>query len=104
VRKIKKFIGDDQTFMLTYGDGLSDIDIDQLVKFHTGHGRVLTLTGVRPAGRFGEIMCNDEGIIEEFNEKPQATEGRINGGFFVCDKRLFDYLDDRDDLVLNRSL
>lgn len=103
VRKIKKFIGDDQTFMLTYGDGLSDVDMNQLVSFHQSHGRVLTLTGVRPAGRFGEIMCTNDGTIVEFNEKPQATEGRINGGFFVCDRRLFDYLDDRDDLVFEQE-
>jgi len=103
VRKIKKYIGDDQTFLLTYGDGLSDVNIDQLISFHNKHGRILTLTGVRPAGRFGEIKCSDEGVISEFNEKPQTAEGRINGGFFVCDQRLFDYLDDNDDLVFEKE-
>jgi len=103
VRKIKKYIGDDQTFLLTYGDGLSDVNIDQLISFHNEHGRILTLTGVRPAGRFGEIKCSDEGVISEFNEKPQTAEGRINGGFFVCDQRLFDYLDDNDDLVFEKE-
>lgn len=103
VKKIEKFIGEDQTFMLTYGDGLSDVNINQLINFHNSHGRVLSLTGVRPAGRFGEIMCKSDGTIVEFNEKPQATEGRINGGFFICDKRLFDYLDDRDDLVFEQE-
>jgi glucose-1-phosphate cytidylyltransferase len=103
VKRIKKFIGDDQTFMLTYGDGLSDVNIDELVNFHKTHSRVLTLTGVRPAGRFGEIMCTNDGTIVEFNEKPQATEGRINGGFFVCDRRLFDYLNDRDDLIFEQE-
>ncbi len=103
VRKIKKFVENDQTFMLTYGDGLSDIDINQLIEFHNRHGKILSLTGVRPAGRFGEITCSDDGTILEFNEKPQATEGRINGGFFVCDKHLFDYLDNRDDLVFEQE-
>ena len=103
VRKIKKYIGDDETFMLTYGDGLSDVNIDKLINYHNNHGRTLTLTGVRPPGRFGEIMCSDDGVISEFNEKPQTAEGRINGGFFVCNKRLFDYLDPNDDLVFEKE-
>jgi glucose-1-phosphate cytidylyltransferase len=103
IRKIKKYIEEDQTFMLTYGDGLSDVDINKLISFHYSHKRVLTLTGVRPAGRFGEIKCTDEGVISEFNEKPQAAEGRINGGFFVCNYRLFDYLDNSDDLVFEKD-
>lgn len=103
VRKIRKYIDADETFMLTYGDGLSDVNIDELIQYHKNHGRTLTLTGVRPPGRFGEIMCTNEGVISEFNEKPQSVEGRINGGFFVCDKRLFDYLDPGDDLVFEKD-
>jgi len=103
IRKIKKYIGNDQTFMLTYGDGLSDVDINQLIKYHHNNDRVLTLTGVRPAGRFGEIKCTNEGVISEFNEKPQAAEGRINGGFFVCNHHLFDYLDGNDDLIFEKE-
>jgi glucose-1-phosphate cytidylyltransferase len=103
IRKIEKYIGNDQTFMLTYGDGLSDIDINELTAYHQTHGQILTLTGVRPSGRFGEIKCNDDGVISEFNEKPQAAEGRINGGFFVCDRRLFNYLDGNDELVFEKD-
>ena len=103
VRKIKKYIADDETFMLTYGDGLSDVNIGNLLDFHENHGRTLTLTSVRPPGRFGEIICTNEGVISAFNEKPQAVEGRINGGFFVCNKRLFDYLDENDDLVFEKE-
>ncbi|NQU34607.1 MAG: glucose-1-phosphate cytidylyltransferase [Bacteroidetes bacterium] len=103
IRKIKKYIGDDQTFMLTYGDGLGDVNIDKLIAFHHNQNGVLTLTGVRPAGRFGEIQCTDEGVISEFNEKPQTAEGRINGGFFVCNRGLFDYLEDNDDLVFEKE-
>ncbi len=103
VRKIEKYLGDDQTFMLTYGDGLSDLDIKELISYHHNHGRVLTLTGVRPSGRFGEIKCTDEGVISEFNEKPQSAEGRINGGFFVCNRRIFDYLDSNEDLVFEKD-
>jgi glucose-1-phosphate cytidylyltransferase len=99
IRRIRKYIGDDEHFMLTYGDGVGDIDIDRLLKFHTNHGRILTVTGVRPPGRFGELMGSAEGVVTEFNEKPQATGGRISGGFFVCRREIFDYLDDREDLV-----
>ena len=103
IRKISTYIGDDECFMMTYGDGLSNIDLDALLKFHKSHGRILTVTGVRPPGRFGELVANDDGIITEFNEKPQATGGRISGGFFVCNRALFDYLDDKDDLVFEQG-
>lgn len=103
IRKIKRYIGDDENFMITYGDGVGDIDIDALLDFHKSHGKVLTLTGVRPPGRFGELGVNDEGLISEFNEKPQAAGGRINGGYFVANRKLFDYLDDGDDLVFEQE-
>lgn len=103
VRRIRKFVEEEEHFMLTYGDGLSNINLDDLIAFHKRHGKTLTLTGVRPAGRFGEIMCDIDGTITEFNEKPQATEGRINGGFFVCNTTLFKYLDERDDLVFEQE-
>ncbi|WP_294259770.1 sugar phosphate nucleotidyltransferase [Propionivibrio sp.] len=103
VRKIRTYIGDDEDFMLTYGDGLGDVDLDRLLKFHKSHGKILTVTGVRPPGRFGELMANGLGLVTEFNEKPQATGGRISGGFFVCRRELFDYLDDREDLVFEQE-
>jgi glucose-1-phosphate cytidylyltransferase len=99
VRKIRKYVGDDEHFMLTYGDGVGDVDIEALLKFHKSHGRILTVTGVRPPGRFGELMCSPEGTVTEFNEKPQATGGRISGGFFVCRREIFQYLEDREDLT-----
>jgi glucose-1-phosphate cytidylyltransferase len=99
VRKIKKYIGDDEHFMLTYGDGVGDIDIAKLVEFHRSHGKILTVTGVRPPGRFGEMMNSPDGLVTEFNEKPQATGGRISGGYFVCSRRILDYLDEREDLT-----
>ena len=99
LRKVCNYIGDDEHFMLTYGDGLGNVDLDQVVAFHKKHGRILTVTGVRPPGRFGELMNSPEGLVTEFNEKPQATGGRISGGFFVCRREIFDYLDDREDLV-----
>jgi len=103
IRKIQKYIGDDEHFLLTYGDGVSNVDLNALVEFHKNHGRVLTTTGVRPPGRFGELMSNQQGLVTEFNEKPQATGGRISGGFFVCHRKLFDYLNDRDNLVFEQE-
>lgn len=103
VRKIKKYIGNDEHFMLTYGDGIGDIDIEQLLKFHLSNGRILTVTGVRPPGRFGELMSSPEGQVTEFNEKPQATGGRISGGFFICSKKIFAYLEDREDLTFEQE-
>ena len=103
VKKIRNYIGDAEHFMLTYGDGVGDVDFGRLLKFHKAHGKVLTVTGVRPPGRFGELVAGEDGLVVEFNEKPQATAGRISGGFFVCRRELFDYLDDREDLVLEQE-
>ena len=98
VKKIETYIGDDETFMLTYGDGVCDIDINALLAFHKAHGKLLTVSGVRPPGRFGELGHDNAGQVVEFNEKPQATGGRISGGFIVCQRKVFDYLDaNRDD-------
>jgi len=103
VRKVRRYVGDAEHFMLTYGDGVSDVDLGKLVDFHLSHGKIMTVTGVRPPGRFGEIESDTDGLVTEFNEKPQATGGRISGGFFVCRRDLFDYLDDNDDLVLEQE-
>ena len=103
IRRIRHYIGDDGDFLLTYGDGLSDVDLDRVTALHRASGRVLTVTGVRPPGRFGELIADDQGFVTEFNEKPQATGGLISGGFFVCRRELFDYLDDRDDLVFEQE-
>ncbi|HAD88108.1 MAG TPA: glucose-1-phosphate cytidylyltransferase [Rhodospirillaceae bacterium] len=101
VKAVEKYIGKDDTFMLTYGDGVADIDIEALTNFHQSHGKAMTVCGVRPPGRFGEMEHGADGAVIEFNEKPQATGGRISGGFFVCSRRVFDYLDGgRDDIVL----
>jgi len=102
IARIRKYAGNED-FMLTYGDGVGDVNIEALLKFHKSHGRILTVTGVRPPGRFGELMNSPEGQVTEFNEKPQATGGRISGGFFVCNKKIFDYLDDREDLIFEQQ-
>lgn len=90
---IRRYVEDDDLFLLTYGDGVADIDIRALVEFHRAHGKIATVTAVRPPGRFGELGIAGDGV-SEFNEKPQASGGFINGGYFVCDaKRIWSYLD-----------
>jgi glucose-1-phosphate cytidylyltransferase len=101
IARIRQYVGDDD-FMLTYGDGVGDVDLDQLLAFHRAHGKALTMTAVRPPGRFGEVVA-DGGRVVEFNEKPQATGGRISGGFFVATATLFDYLEQSDDCVFERE-
>jgi glucose-1-phosphate cytidylyltransferase len=91
---LKKLFNAGETFMLTYGDGVSDIDIKKLVEFHLSHGKIATLTAVRPPARFGSIEFEKNGVIKEFKEKPQIGEGWINGGYFVFDYKIFDYLKD----------
>jgi glucose-1-phosphate cytidylyltransferase len=103
VKHIKNYIGDDENFMLTYGDGVGDIDIEKLLAFHKAHGNIATLTGVRPPGRFGELEYDNQSIVNGFNEKPQTSEGRINGGFFVFKKEFFNYLNDSENLVLEEE-
>ncbi len=91
VRRLARWLGSG-TFLLTYGDGVSDVDIDALVRFHRRMGRTVTLTAVRPPARFGGLSFDGDEIVG-FSEKPQAGEGWINGGFMVCEPELFDHLD-----------
>jgi glucose-1-phosphate cytidylyltransferase len=90
IKKIEKFIEDD-TFMLTYGDGVADIDIGELLSFHKSHGKIGTVTGVRPPSRFGELAITGNRVTL-FTEKPQVSTGLINGGFFVFDREIFSHL------------
>ena len=103
VAAIRRYVEKDDLFLLTYGDGVSDVDIGKLLAFHQQHGRIATVTAVRPQGRFGEMRI-EGGRVVEFNEKPQATEGLINGGFFVFDARhVWDYLGTDRKLLLERE-
>jgi glucose-1-phosphate cytidylyltransferase len=100
VKRVEKYLAAEDNFMLTYGDAVSDVDLSKLMQFHLNHGKILTITGVRPPGRFGELVSDSTGKIIEFNEKPQVVGGgRISGGFFLCRKEIFNYLDAREDLV-----
>ena len=102
LRKVKPLVGED-TFMLSYGDGLSDINIEKLVAHHQSGKKLLTVTGVRPPSRFGELQVDDKNNVTGFNEKPQASSGRISGGFFVCEPGVFKYLEYREDLVFEKE-
>ncbi len=90
IKKIEEYI-DSDLFMLTYGDGVANIDINKLLSFHKNHNRIGTTTGVRPMSRFGELQIKDSHVVS-FTEKPQVSEGLINGGFFVFNKKIFNYL------------
>jgi glucose-1-phosphate cytidylyltransferase len=94
LKRIEKYI-DSDTFMVTYGDGIANINISNLLKFHNNHGKIATLTGVKPPSRFGTLSIEGNSV-KSFIEKPQAIEGLINGGFFVFNKTLFNYLTDDD--------
>ena len=85
---------DGDTFMVTYGDGIADINIARLLEFHCAHGKLATVTSVRPISRFGVLDLQDDGVVKRFVEKPQS-ESWINVGFFVFDRRVFDYIDRR---------
>ena len=100
VARLRSWIGD-EPFMLTYGDGLANVDIRALVEFHRQHGRIGTVTAVRPPARFGGLTIDGD-TVANFSEKPQTDEGWINGGFFVFEPGIFDYLDG-DDTILERD-
>ncbi len=92
VLKAKNYI-DEDTFMLTYGDGVSDVNIDELLAFHKSHEGCVTMTSAQPDGRFGALKVDENNRVHEFMEKPKGDGGWINAGFFVCDKRVFEYIE-----------
>ncbi len=102
IKKIKKFVND-ETFMLTYGDAVSDIDIKALVAFHKKQGRLATVTSVQHAGKFGSVQITKKGAVASFQEKPQHDGSWISGGFFVLEPGVFDYIKDGDDTIWERA-
>ena len=101
VKRIERFITED-TFHLTYGDGVADVDLSALVDFHHSHGKIATVTAVQPPGRFGEIALNGDQVVN-FMEKPVQAPGRISGGFFVLNKRIFSRLKNDPALVFEQQ-
>lgn len=102
ILKAKPFI-DNETFLLTYGDGVSDVDIAETVRCHRSMGRLVTVTAVQPSGRWGALEMDETGLVREFEEKPQGDGGWINGGFFVCEPSALDYIDGGDDVIWERE-
>lgn len=101
LRRLRDHLAPHGTFMLTYGDGVSNVDLNALLDFHKSHGRLATVTAVRPPARFGDLNIVD-GQVTHFEEKPQSGEGWINGGFFVLEPKVFDYIVD-DSTIFERA-
>jgi len=101
LRRLKKWLENEEVFMFTYGDGVADINLDDLLAFHRSHGKLATVTTVRAPARFGRIGFDGDRIAE-FNEKPQAAEGWINGGYFVLNPKVIDYIEN-DDCIWERN-
>ena len=101
VKRIERYISGND-FMLTYGDGVADLDIGKLWEFHAAHGKIGTVTGVHPLSRYGELSVQGS-LVKEFNEKPVDQSGFISGGFFVFQRKFFDYLSDDDSCIFERE-
>ncbi|EKO3555762.1 glucose-1-phosphate cytidylyltransferase, partial [Vibrio fluvialis] len=101
VKRAQEIVGD-ESFMLTYGDGVSDVNISELVAFHRSHGKSITMTSVQPDGRFGSIELENNKIVK-FLEKPKGDGSWINGGFFVCEPNVFNYIELGDETVFEQE-
>jgi len=102
IKRIQEYIGE-ETFMLTYGDGVSNIDINQLVEFHKSHGKIGTISSTQPEGRFGSLEINNDHSVNRFMEKPKGDGSWINIGFFVFEARIFDYIQNDSTLVFEKA-
>ena len=103
LRKIKTHLKEENFFM-TYGDGLSNVNINELLKFHLKENKLVTVTAVRPPARFGSLTINENNIVTRFREKSQLDEGWINGGFFVMKRKFLDYIDDNTTILEKEPL
>jgi len=102
IKRVKDYIGN-EPFMLTYGDGVSDVNISDLVTYHKRHGKAITMTSVQPEGRYGTLIVNDEQKVLSFQEKSKGDEAWINAGFFVCQPEIFDYIPEGDKIIFERE-
>lgn len=94
--KVRQYLGEDERFLLTYGDGVSNVNIRELISYHESHGKIATVTAVQPDGRFGALDLSDISLVNQFMEKPKGDNSWINGGFLVLDKTVFDYIHEGD--------
>lgn len=102
IKKAQEYIGD-EPFLLTYGDGVCDVNINDVVKSHKQSGKLVTMTAVQLSGRFGALVIKDDNMITSFMEKPKGEESWINGGYFVCEPAVFDYIKDGDSTIFERA-
>lgn len=102
IKKAQDYVGK-EPFLLTYGDGVADLDIKKLIEFHKKSGKIATLTSVQPSGRFGALDIDENGTVATFNEKPKGDGAWVNGGFFVCEPQVFDYIQDDDRVIWERE-
>jgi len=102
VKKAKEHIGN-KPFMLTYGDGVADIDIQETLAFHQQHGKLMTMTSAQPEGRFGALNINKNDQVTTFEEKPKGDGSWINAGYFVCQPEVLDYIDNGDDVIFEQE-
>lgn len=102
IKRAQPFVGD-ETFMLTYGDGVSDIDINELLRFHKSRGKTVTMTSIQTKSRFGVLEIEPDSQVSQFLEKPKGEGTWINGGFFVCEPKVFDYITEGDATLFERS-
>ena len=102
IKKAQSFIGN-EPFMLTYGDGVADIDIEELVDFHKSHGKSMTMTSTQPAGRFGALDIDENNKVNIFKEKPKGDGSWINAGYFVCEPKVFDYIAQGDSIIFEQE-
>jgi len=104
IKKVKDYLAGEEDFCLTYGDGVSNVNIAELIKFHKDHKKIASVTAVKPAGRFGVLgIADDHKTVQEFQEKPSGDGNYINGGFFVFSKKIFDYIPDGKDVILEQE-
>lgn len=102
ILRAQPYVGD-ETFMLTYGDGVGDVDMDALLACHRAHGKAVTMTSVQPDGRFGTFDADETGLVSRFLEKPRGDGSWINGGFFVCEPKVFGYINRGDATVFEQE-
>ena len=102
IKRIQEYIGD-EPFLLTYGDGVADINITEAIQKHNDAGKFISVTVYKPSGKFGAVEINKNGLVESFQEKPAGDKSWINAGYFVCEPEVFDYLDSNDNVIFERE-
>lgn len=102
IKRVKEYL-DNKPFMLTYGDGVGDINIKGLIEYHKKHGKAITMTAVQPEGRFGSLQIDKDNKVNSFLEKPKGDGNWINAGFFVCEPKVLDYIDNNDKIIFERQ-